>query len=200
MKFWRCSFFALVAVAAATSAAAQDPVPDLQGMIGARGSAVDSLSSRGYTYDRTDKSATASYSYWRHDASGRCIVARVENGEVASIVYSDGDCKEPDPDEGFFETVCGVIRDGQKHSYRCKAKDDVGSEGGRRTFLRFPDQEMVLHWHLEDNVSITRSGLAAQQATFSVRRGETSIVLPEMTYFYISDLDRAAREIRNFKD
>ena len=192
---------ALAILVLATSATGQEPVASLESLVGARGTVVDGLATRGYTHHHTDKSADSSHSYWREDSSGRCVAARVTDGRVASIVYSDGDCvaREPRLEAGFFRTVCGVIRGGETFRYRCQAKDET--VGGKRlTILRFPDQEMTFSWLDDDSVTIERAGLVPVQAKHATSEGETDVVTNEMTYFYISDRGMAESEVRNFRD
>jgi hypothetical protein len=194
--------FTLSIVMLATSAAAQDPVPDLQDLIGASGTVVDGLDARGYTYHRADKSADSSLTYWLENSTGRCVAARVTDGNVVSIAYSDGDCVESadvPPAAGFSQTVCGVIRDGETYRYRCEVMDDVDNDN-RTTTLRLPDNEMKFVWLDDSRVSVEMAGLVPIDATYSTSEGETDIFTPEMTYFYISDPGMAAIEVRNFSD
>ncbi|MGW8370142.1 MAG: hypothetical protein ACWGPN_15870 [Gammaproteobacteria bacterium] len=191
----------IVGTMAATATVAQEPVASLQDLIGARGTAVDSLARRGYSYHHTSKTDDSSYSYWLEDDSGRCLSARITDGRVASVVYAAGDCIEIEAalEQGFFRTVCGVIRDGETYRYRCQAKE-TNEDGRRETVLRFPDNEMTFVWLSDSAVTIEREGLVPEAGTFSTSEGETDVFTDEMTYFYISDREMAAMEIRNFRD
>lgn len=73
---------------------AQDRVPNLQDLIGARGGDGEyQMKQRGYTYVRTDKSGGSAYSYWREYRSNRCVTVRTSDGRYQSIVYApDMDC------------------------------------------------------------------------------------------------------------
>jgi len=84
-----------VAVFAAGNVYAQEPVPGLQDLVGARGSSGEqALKYRGYTWVRTSKSANDSYTYWRDNENGQCIVVRTTDGRYASIVFaSASDCQ-----------------------------------------------------------------------------------------------------------
>ena len=84
-----------VAVFAAGNVSAQEPVPGLQDLVGARGSSGEqALQDRGYTWVRTSKSANDSYTYWRDNENGRCIVVRTTDDRYASIVFASAfDCQ-----------------------------------------------------------------------------------------------------------
>ena len=195
---------------AATSLYAQDPVRSLGDLVGERAIAIDSIEKRGYTHVRTEKSETSAYSYWTHDDTGRCVVARVTNGRIASIVYSDGDCgtataaasssQNGDENADTFRTVCGVIRDGKTYRYRCKVEETESSDGSRISIVRMPDNEMTLHWHREGHVGVDFPGMKTLQATYSTSEGETDIFVDDATYFYVSDRRMARLEHRNFQD
>ena len=190
---------AIATLMIASGVLAQETVDSLQELIGARGTATDGLADLGYTYVRTEKSADASYSYWIEDATGRCVAARVTEGKVASIVYSDGDCGLAPPvplTANEFETVCGVMTGGETHRYLCR----VTEEGDGPTVLRFPDQDMRLVWGDGNRVRIERQGLKPVEATFSISEGETGIFTDEMTYFYISSREAAKLEVDHYGD
>ena len=198
----------VIALAITTWVYAQDPVPGLQDLIGARGTAVDGLGDRGYTYVKTEKSDQSSYTYWREEATDRCVTVRVEQGKVASAVYAPStDCAAEGGSQAAapstaekFPTVCGVIVDGKTHRYRCEVEDTTSAEGKKMTILRFPDIEMTLHWHRQNNVGVSMEGTKTVQTTYSTREGETDFEMDGKTYFYISDKRAAKKELENFKD
>ena len=76
-------------------ASAQEPVRNLQDLIGARGSDGEyQMKQRGYNYVRTEKSGGSAYSYWRESRSSRCVTVRTADGRYRSIVYApDFDCQ-----------------------------------------------------------------------------------------------------------
>ena len=204
MRMWKASFSLLLASFLSASLYAQDPVPSLQDLVGARGAAVDELSQRGYSFVRTEKSGDSSYTYWTENRSGRCVIARVEQGRVASIVEaprsdcgSGGGAAIP---EDKFETVCGVITGGQTYRYRCQVVETMSDEGHRLTILRFPDIEMRLHFHRTNHVGVEIEGSETVQTTYSTSEGETDFILDGKSYFFISDKRAARWELENFRD
>ena len=195
-RSYRTMLLSIAALAVGVSAAvvAQDAVPSLQDLVGARGAAIDEIERRGYTYQRTEKDGDSAYSYWRENENGQCVVARVSDGRVASIVYApSSDCgalKGESTVDEEFETVCGVVlRDGPKR-YRCRVIDRTNPEGKRITQLDFPDISMKLHWHGGDKVGVEIEGSETVQTKFSTSEGETSFLMDGKTYFYISDRER----------
>lgn len=78
-----------------TNVQAQNPVGNLQDLVGARGSSGESaLQRRGYRFLRTDKSEAGVYQYWRESRSGRCVTIRVDQGRYQSFVYApEFDCQ-----------------------------------------------------------------------------------------------------------
>lgn len=84
-------FYTLIA----TQVNAQDKVPDLQDLVGVRGSSGEmEMKNRGYEFLRTDKSDSGVYMYWQESSSGKCVTVRVEEGRYQSFVYTpDFDCQ-----------------------------------------------------------------------------------------------------------
>lgn len=208
MHSLRTTVFSLVVLSLAAVAYAQDRVTVLEDLIGARGSAVDTMSDRGYTYLRTEKSGDSAYSYWRDSRTGRCVTARVADGKIASIVYApDMDCEAKGDEssaaagaEDSFDTVCGVITGGKTYRYRCQVIERKNEEGKRVTTLRYPDNELKLHWHREGKVGVGMQGVETVQTTYSTSEGETDFELDGKTYFYISDKKAARMELKDFKE
>ena len=84
----------LASVLVAGSAVAQQPVRNLQDLVGARGGDGEyEMRQRGYTSVRTEKAGDSSYTYWRESRSYRCVTVRTTDGRYQSIVYvPDSDC------------------------------------------------------------------------------------------------------------
>ena len=84
----------IVSLGAAGVVHAQEPVRNLQDLIGARGGDGEyQMQQRGYTFVRTDKSGGSAYSYWRESRSNRCVTVRTADGRYQSIVYAPAsDC------------------------------------------------------------------------------------------------------------
>lgn len=195
---------AVLALAVSGVLVAQDAVPSLQDLVGARGAAIDEIGKRGYTFIRTEKSDDSAYSYWRENENGQCVIARVSDGRVASIVSApSSDCGTAAGGSTVneeFGTVCGVIlKDGPKR-YRCRVTERTNPEGMRITQLDFPDISMKLHWHDGNRVGVEIEGSKTVQTKFATGEGETNFLMDGKTYFYISDRNMAESELRNFKD
>ncbi len=211
MGISKCGLSIVVALLAVSAAFAQNAVPSLQDLIGARGGDGEyQLQQRGYNFIRTEKSGNDSYSYWQESENGQCIVVRTSEGRYASIAYAlasscqgggaGGHGGETYDREDKFDTVCGVITGGQTHSYRCHAVDFY--QGGQKvkTALHFPDMNMRIVWKSGKNVVLHFEGMNPQNATYSTSEGETDIYFEDKTYFYSSDKGKAAWEVKNFRD
>ena len=194
----------------ASGGGAGTPVPSLQDLVGARGGDGETgLRNRGYTWGGTDKSGSDSYSYWRENENGQCVVVRTSNGRYASIAYStEFDCKHAAGAGGGssaerrdeFGTVCGVIVNGQNYRYRCDATDVYSGNQKVRTTLRYPDQTIELTWRQGNRVGLQFEGMVPQEARYSTSEGETNFVFEGKTYFYYSDKGLARQELQHFRD
>jgi hypothetical protein len=197
---------------AAGAVSAQEPVSSLQDLIGAKGRDGEyQLERRGYTFIRTEKSDDSAYSYWQEQENGQCITVRTTDGRYASIVFAPAsDCQRggqaaPHYEENYdrkdeFETVCGVIVDGENYRYKCKAMDFYSGSKKIRTALHYPDQVIRLTWKSGNRVVLHFDGMTPQDATYSTSEGETNFLFEDKTYFYISNKDAARMEVQNFRD
>jgi hypothetical protein len=198
---------------AAPTAHAQDPAPGLQDLVGARGSSGEqALQQRGYTFIKGEKSGSDSYTYYRQERSGQCIIVRTAEGRYQSLVTApDFDCqngastaaaphKEPGAHERQrFATVCGVIVDGKIYRYKCRVNG--AAPGGRgKTVLHYPDQKVTLHWRQGDRVGVEFEGMKVLPTTFNTAEGETQFLFEGKTYFYISDPGMAEMEVQHFRE
>ena len=70
--------------------------PNVQDLVGARGRDGESrLEERGFTWVKTEKSGSSSYTYWKHRQSGQCLSVRTKDGRYASLVKSPPyDCEK----------------------------------------------------------------------------------------------------------
>ena len=186
------------------------PVPALQDLVGARGSSGEqALQQRGYTAVGGEKSGSDSYTYWRENENGQCVVVRTSDGRYASIAYAtDLDCKQASGSGGGaaaaerrdeFATVCGVITGGQTYRYRCTATDVYSGGQKSKTILRYPDQTIELSWRPGNRVGLQFEGMVPKEARYATSEGETNWVFEGKTYFYISDKGMAAWEVKNFR-
>jgi hypothetical protein len=196
-----------VAVVAAGSLYAQDPVKHLQDLKGALGRDGESqMQQRGYTHVRTEKNDVSAFSFWTDNRYGYCIQVTTTDGRYASIVYSPAaDCDESDDDgqataerEETFDTLCGSAVDGKITRYRCEAIDHFSADGKKVTTLKFPDMEMKLRWHNEKTVGVEREGMNTVQAKYNTSNGSHEIFVDGMTYFYVFDLEEAQRRLQKF--
>jgi len=210
MKIAKFVVSSVVIVLAAGSVAAQDPATGLQDLIGAKGRDGEyQLQQRGYTWIRTEKTDDSAYSYWQEQENGQCITVRTTDGRYASIVYAPySDCQGGGTTGGGassyredkFDTVCGVIVNGETYRYRCKAVDFY--DGGKKvkTALHWPDQNMRLVWKSDNRVVLHFEGMKPMDATYASYEGETNFQFEDKTYFYISNKDMAAFEVKDLKD
>ncbi len=95
----------LVSLGAPAIVSAQQPVRNLQDLIGARGGDGEyQMQQRGYTHVRTSKEGGSSYTYWREYRSNRCVSVRTADGRYQSIVYvPDFDCQEGQSSGGGWD-------------------------------------------------------------------------------------------------
>lgn len=91
----RLALFGLALVAAA-GAYAQDRVPSLEDLVGARAAGGERvLQQRGYNWIRTEKSGDSSYTYWQESENGQCVKVQTTDGRYASIAYAPApDCQQ----------------------------------------------------------------------------------------------------------
>lgn len=197
----------VLAVVAASTALAQEPVPSLQDLVGVRGGDAElALKRRGYTWVRTSKSANDSYTYWRENENGQCVVVRTTDGRYASIVFAPAfDCEVRaaqaplgQPGKGF-ETVCGVFVGGSNYRYLCKVEDDYRDGRKTSTTLHFPDQTLKMVWKTGKLVELHFEGMVPKTARYATSEGETNFVFEDKTYFYYSDREAARFEVEHFE-
>ncbi len=213
MKTVKYVGFCVAALLAAGSLLAQDTVPSLQDLIGARGrDGQYQLERRGYTFIKAEPQADSVYSYWQEQENGQCVVVRTTDGRYASIAYAmasscqgGGSQAAPHYEENYdrkdeFETVCGVMVDGEDYSYKCKAMDFYSGSKKIRTALHYPDQVIRLTWKSGNQVVLHFEGMTPQHAASSTSEGETNFIFEGKTYYYFSNKGRARSEVQNFRN
>jgi hypothetical protein len=178
---------------------------ELDDLIGARGSAGESqMQARGYTAVGGDVEGSTKVSYWRRTRDGRCVSVRTADGRYQAIApATPQDCERAEgatqavaaPDPGGYRTVCGVMVGTRPVEYVCSVEG--GDQRSRPTTLRFPDMVMVLHWLPGNRVRVELEGAAPIEGTWSESEGETDIVTPEKTWFYISDRGLAESRVKS---
>jgi hypothetical protein len=211
MKIAKITLLSAIMVLMVGAAVAQEPVPSLQDLIGARGGDGEyQMERRGYTFIRTEKSGDSAYGYWQENENGQCVTVRTTDGRYAFIVFApEFDCKgggQPAHDKsGYdrkdeFETVCGVIVNGENYRYKCKVADFYRDGQKFRSVLHFPDQTIHMRWKSGRDVELHFEGMNPQQATYSTSEGETDFFFEDKTYFYISNENAARMEVENFRN
>lgn len=202
---------AISSFAATTVAVAQYKVPQLQDLVGVRGSSGEQiLKSRGYKYVGADKSDGVARSFYEETETGKCLQVITDEGRYQSLLYiPESDCKrvadaqvgisdEPQA-PGSFKTVCGVIVNKVTSRYLCDVSNEYDNGNLSRTTLRYPDLVFTLVWLGGDQVRMETQGAVPQEATFSTSEGETDIFVSDKTYFYYSDPELAAMEVKSFR-
>jgi len=182
-----------------------DSVSGLRDLVGMRGSTAETqMEARGYTAVGGNTEGNAKVTYWWRADDGTCVAVTTADGRYQAIVPTTAaDCQRartaarvvPSADAEGYRTVCGVFVDGRPVQYVCSVVG--GDQRSTPTTLRFPDLVMVLHWLGGNRVRIEIEGANPIEGTWSESEGETDIVTPEKTWFYISDRDAAAMEIRS---
>ena len=198
---------ARVTGAPAAGTASASGVPELGDLIGARGSSADTqMEARGYTAVGGDTEGDGVVSYWRRERDGSCVAVRGSDGRIRFIApAAANDCERAEratrvvarADAGGYRTVCGVMQDGGPIRYVCSVVG--GDQRSAPTTLRFPDMVMVLHWVDGGRVRIELEGMVPIMGSWSESEGETDIVTPEKTWFYLSDREAAAREVESME-
>lgn len=180
---------------------------DLSGLVGLSGTAGESrLADLGYQSVGGRNEDNASITYWRRTSDASCVMVRTVEGSYASVAPAAADeCAAAEAattavaeaDAGGYRTVCGVIVDGSPVRYVCSVVG--GDQRVDPTTLRFPDQVMTLHWLEENRVRIEIEGLNPIEGTWSESEGETDLVTPGQTWFYISNREAAAFEVQSME-
>lgn len=186
----------------------REPVPHLQDLVGNRAIGTGSaLAARGYESFSEGTPDTSAYTYWRHRDTGECIVVRTEDGHVGSILRADDTrCRgaarverQASAGPSAYETLCGITVGGETDRYLCEATVFHEDGSRSRTVVRYPDLEITFNWQDDRTVSVRIAGTEPRQGTFSISEGTTSVVVEDRTYFFISDIGMAEREVRAYK-
>jgi len=190
-----------------TAVALADPAAELGDLVGVRGSAAETqMEARGYSAVGGRTEGNSIVTFWRRGSDGTCVAVRSSDGRYQEIASATAqDCERAakatrvveKADPTGYRTVCGVFVDGKPIRYVCSVVG--GDQRNTPTTLRFPDMVMVLHWQGEDRVRLELEGTVPIEGTWSESEGETDIVTPEKTWFYISDRTVAAREVESLE-
>ena len=123
------------------SVQAQYNVPNLQDLIGAKGSSVEKeMESRNYEFVNTTKSGSSVYENWWHESARKCVTVRFQNGYLKSAIYApDYDCHKSGKTYG--SGIYSVI--GEKAS---SADTDLGRMGYRYINTTSSGRTDYAHW------------------------------------------------------
>lgn len=206
---WRGRVLGAVALLGCSGALFAQTPSHLEDLVGARAAGGETaMQERGYEVLRSEAADGARYMYWHGQRSGECVIVRVADGRYASITSAPrSDCEQaaeapsagPVPKNGF-ETVCGVTVEGRPYRYKCVVSGARPGKNGEKTVLRFPDQTVTLEWRKGDTVTLHFEGMKPVNARFTSNEGETQFVFEDKTYFYISNRDMAAQEVKHFRE
>lgn len=66
------------------------PVPELQSLVGVRGSSAEAeMTRRGYTYRGGDQMGDSAFVFWQQPRSSNCVAVRTSDGRYQSITYAE---------------------------------------------------------------------------------------------------------------
>jgi hypothetical protein len=175
---------------------------ELKGLIGARGGDGEgALERAGYLHRNTTKTADSSLTRWR-GKDGSCIEVTTTDGRYAKIAPVAASACEasdaavpPSGNPGVLRTVCGVIVGGKTSRYLCEVEENRQGT----TKMRMPDTNIELTWKPGGKVTFAQEGTSAIEAKYSESEGEMDIIVDARTFFYISNPDAAALEVKSFK-
>ena len=198
---------AAVGFLAGAGLAADEPVPALQDLIGAKGASVETaLTSRGYTFLGLGEGAQSGSQYWRAPQTGQCVGVRYDNNRVTAVVHApNAECekaaankpKAPAPTATGFHTVCGVTVDGP-YRYKCTVEGALPGGPGETT-LHFPDNTVALKWLGPKKASATFAGMKAFDVEVTTSEGMTQFVFEGKPYFWVSDRRAAELELQSLR-
>jgi len=190
-----------VSLLAAVALAADEPVPALQDLMGAKGASVETtMTNRGYTYLGRGQGATSALEYWRETKTSGCVGVRYRDNRVQAVVRPpNAECEKaaanrpsaPAPGTTGFSTVCGVTVEGKEYRYKCTVEGAAPGASGRTT-LHFPDNSVTLEWRGGDRAAATFAGMSPQDVTVTTAEGVTRFTFEGKPYFYVSDRGAAA--------
>jgi hypothetical protein len=205
----RCAWSVLgLSLLAAVALAADEPVPALQDLMGAKGASVETaLTTRGYAYQGRGEGTRSDFEYWRESKTKACVAVRYRNNKVQAVVRAeDADCVKaaanrpaaPAPTAAGFSTVCGVSVDGKEYRYKCTVEGAAPGASGKTT-LHFPDNSVTLEWHGSGKASATFEGMNPQDVSVTTAEGVTRFTFEDKPYFYVSDRAAAAAALKTLQ-
>lgn len=190
---------------AAAALAADEPVPALQDLMGAKGASVETaMTRRGYAYVGRP-AGRSDHEYWREGGTNACVGVRYRDNRVTAVVRATGaDCAAaaankpaaPAPTASGFSTVCGVTVDGKPYRYKCTV-EGAAPGGPGKTTLHFPDNKVTLEWRGAGKASATFEGMNPQDVAVTSTEGTTQFLFEGKPYFWVSDRRAAEAELKS---
>jgi hypothetical protein len=193
---------------AGAALAADEPVPALQELMGAKGASVEtSLTRRGYAFLGRGEGTRSDFQYWREPQTAKCVGVRYRDNRVTAVVHAaNAECekaaankpKAPAPTATGFHTVCGVTVDGKAYRYKCTV-EGAAPGGPGKTTLHFPDNTVTLKWLGATKASATFAGMKPFDVDVTTAEGMTQFVFEGKPYFWVSDRRAAELELQSLR-
>lgn len=197
-----------VALLVAATLGAQETVPALKDLLGARSAGAETaLTTRGYIFVGIGPGAKHEFAYWREPTTKRCVGVRHVQAHVKAVVYApDAECdaaaankpKAPAPSKTGFHTVCGVTVDGQEYRFKCTV-EGAAPGGPGQTVLHFPDNVVTIKWENATAATATFAGMKPMNITVTTADGVTRFAFENKPYFYVSDRKAAAAQLETLR-
>jgi hypothetical protein len=197
-----------VSLLAGASLAAEEPVPALQDLMGAKGVWVETaLTGRGYAFLGRGEGGRSDFQYWREPQTAKCVGVRYRDNRVTAVVHAaNAECekaaankpKAPAPTATGFHTVCGVTVDGKPYRYKCTVEGG-GPGGPGETTLHFPDNTVTLKWLGANRASATFAGMEPSDVDVTTTEGMTQFIFEGKPYFWVSDRRAAELELQSLR-
>lgn len=175
---------------------------ELKSLIGAKGGAGEAgLERAGYVHRNTSKTATSSLTRWR-GKDGSCIEVTTTEGryeKIAPVAASECEASDaavaPSGNPAALRTVCGVIVGGKTTRYLCEVEENRQGT----TKMKMPDTTIELTWKPGGKVTFAQDGANPIEAKYAESEGEMDLIVDQRTFFYISNPEAAALEVKSFK-
>jgi hypothetical protein len=173
----------------------------LQKLVGVRGRDGElGLQQLGYEFRNASQANGSSLTRWRK--GGGCIEVTTTDGNYARIANvaanlceADGSAVPASGNANALRTVCGVIVGGKTTRYLCEVEENRKGI----TKMKMPDTNIELVWKAGGKLDFRQDGANPVEAKYHEAEGETDIFVDARTFFYISNPQAAALEVKSFK-
>ena len=134
----------------------------------------------------------------------RCLAGDVtfQNGiplePLSDEVPAASGPEAPAPSKTGFSTVCGVTVGGKEYRYKCTVEGVAPGASGT-TVLHFPDNDVTFTWSGGGKATATFAGMNPQAITFSTADGVTRFTFEDKVYFFASDRNVAAAQLKTLR-